>query len=147
MCTRAYGRTWLHYCACGFDSAKTAVTTSTYNSPHSATRVPYAMFVRLSPLESLIDETIDCIDLVTKSIQSMMRLSTSHYNGAIFAVCSTQAWIFELFSDLERSIWKNSPLRSAVLAHDDANSGASRSGKTRRGFTELRMLHTSGEAD
>ena len=68
-------------------------------------------------------------------------------NGAIFAVCSTQAWIFELFSDLERSIWKNSLLRSAVLAHDDANSGASRSGKARRSFTELYMLHTSGEAD
>ena len=68
-------------------------------------------------------------------------------NGAIFAVCSTQAQIFELFSDLERSLWKNSLLWSAVLAHDDTNSGTSRSGKARRSFTELCVLHTSGEAD
>jgi len=31
-------------------------------------------------------------------------------NEAIFAVCSMQAWIFELFSHFERSIWKNSPV-------------------------------------
>ena len=40
---------------------------------------------------------------------------------AIFTVCSTQAWVFELFSNLERSIQKNSTLRFAVRAHDDAN--------------------------
>ena len=46
-------------------------------------------------------------------------------NVAVFTVSSMQAWVFELFSNLERSIWKNSTLRSAVPAHDDANRRAS----------------------
>ena len=63
-------------------------------------------------------------------------------NVAVFTVSSTQAWVFERFSNLERSIRKNSTLRSAVPAHDDANGRASRSGKALRSFTELCTLHT-----
>ena len=65
-------------------------------------------------------------------------------NVAVFTVSSTrtQAQVFELFSNLERSIRKNSTLRSAVPAHDDANGRASRSGKALRGSTELCTLHT-----
>ena len=60
----------------------------------------------------------------------------------VFTISSTQALVFELFSNLERSIWKNSTLRSAVPAHDDANGTASRSGKALRSFTEFCTLHT-----
>ena len=65
-------------------------------------------------------------------------------NMAIFTVstCSTQAQVFELFSNLERSIQKNSTLQSAVPAHDDANRRASQSGKALRSFIELCTLHT-----
>ena len=42
-------------------------------------------------------------------------------NVAVFTVSSTQARVFELFSNLERSIRKYSTIRSAVPAHDDAN--------------------------
>ena len=63
-------------------------------------------------------------------------------NVAVFTVSSTQARVFERFSNLERSIRKNSTLRSAVPAHDDANGRASRSGKALRSFTELCMQHT-----
>ena len=42
-------------------------------------------------------------------------------NVAVFTVSSTQARVFEPFSNLELSIRKNSTLRSAVPAHDDAN--------------------------
>ena len=63
-------------------------------------------------------------------------------NVAVFTVSSTQARVFELFSNLERSIRKNSTLRSAVPAHDDTNGRASRSGKALRSFTELCTLHT-----
>ena len=63
-------------------------------------------------------------------------------NVAVFTVSSTQARVFERFSNLERSIRKNSTLRSAVPAHDDANGRASRSGKALRSFTELCTLHT-----
>ena len=62
-------------------------------------------------------------------------------NVAVFTVSSTQARVLELFSNLERSIRKNSTLRSAVPAHD-ANGRASRSGKALRSFTELCTLHT-----
>ena len=68
-------------------------------------------------------------------------------NVAIFTVSSTQARVFELFSNLERSIWKNSTLRSAVPAHDDANRRASQSGKALRSFTELCTLHTLDRPD
>ena len=61
---------------------------------------------------------------------------------AVFTVSSTQARVFELFSNLERSIRKNSTLRSAVPAHDDANGRVSRSEKALRSFTELCTLHT-----
>ena len=63
-------------------------------------------------------------------------------NVAVFTVYSTQARVFERFSNLERSIRKNFTLRSAVPAHDDANGRASRSGKALRSFTELCTLHT-----
>ena len=63
-------------------------------------------------------------------------------NVAVFTVSSMQARVFELFSNLERLIRKNSTLRSAVPAHDDANGRASQSGKALRSFTELCMLHT-----
>ena len=43
-------------------------------------------------------------------------------NMAVFTVSSTQARVFVRFSNLERSIRKNSTLRSAVPAHDDANA-------------------------
>ena len=58
-------------------------------------------------------------------------------NVAVFTVSSTQARVFELLSNLERSIRKNSTLR-----HNDANGRASRSGKALRSFTELCTLHT-----
>ena len=63
-------------------------------------------------------------------------------NVAVFTVSSTQARVFELFSNLERSIRKKSTLRSAVPAQDDANGRVSRSGKALRSFTELCTLHT-----
>ena len=63
-------------------------------------------------------------------------------NVAVFTVSSTQPRVFERFSNLERSIRKNSTLRSAVPARDDANGRASRSGKALRSFTELCTLHT-----
>ena len=63
-------------------------------------------------------------------------------NVAVFTISGMQAWVFELFSNLERSIQKNSTLRSAAPAHDDANGRVSRSGKALRSFTELCMLHT-----
>ena len=66
---------------------------------------------------------------------------------AVFTISSTQARIFEPFSNLERSIRKNSTLRSAVPAHDVANGRASRSGKALRSFTELCTLHTLDGAD
>ena len=68
-------------------------------------------------------------------------------NVAVFAVSSTQAWVFELFSNLERSIRENSTLRSAVPAHDDVNGRASLSGKALRSFTELCTLHTLDRPD
>ena len=63
-------------------------------------------------------------------------------NVAVFTTSSMQARVFELFSNSERSIRKNSTLRSAVPAHDDANRRASLSGKALRSFTELCTLHT-----
>ena len=68
-------------------------------------------------------------------------------NVAVFTASSTQTRVFELLSNLECSIWKNSTLRSAVPAHDDANRRASRSGKALRSFTELCMLHTLDRPD
>ena len=68
-------------------------------------------------------------------------------NVAVFTVSSTQARVFELFSNLECSIQKNSTLRSAVPAHDDASGRASRSGKALWSFTELCMLHTLDRPD
>ena len=68
-------------------------------------------------------------------------------NVTVFTVSSTQARVFELFSNLECSIQKNSTLQSAVPAHDDANGRASRSGKVPRSFTELCTLHTLDRPD
>ena len=42
-------------------------------------------------------------------------------NVAVFTVSSMQARVFELFLNLEHSIQKNSMLRPAVPAHNDAN--------------------------
>ena len=63
-------------------------------------------------------------------------------NVAVFTASSTQARVLELFSNLERSVLKNSTLRSAVPAHNDTNGRASQSGKALRSLTELCMLHT-----
>ena len=61
-------------------------------------------------------------------------------NVAVFTVSSTQARVFELFSNLERSIRKNFTLRSAVPAHDDANGRASRLGKALQFY---RVIHAA----
>ena len=50
-------------------------------------------------------------------------------NVAVFLASSTQAWVFLLFSTLERSIRKKSILQSEVPAHDDANKSMSISAK------------------
>ena len=63
-------------------------------------------------------------------------------NMAVFTTSSTQARVFELFSNLEGSIQKNSMLQSVIPAHDDANERESRSGKALWSFTELCTLHT-----
>ena len=62
-------------------------------------------------------------------------------NVAVFTVSSTQARVFERFSNLECSIRKNSMLRSAVPAHDDANRRVS---PIRKSTTEFyRVMHAA----
>ena len=83
--------------------------------------------------------------LVTRYLR-LMTLDES-INVAIFAVQYTKVRVLVFFSALERSIWKNSTLRSASPAQDDVNGWKSYSWRIQWSFTELCTLHTFGQAD
>ena len=107
----------------------------------TATRIPSFTAPAYLVTESYGGKILDSFSI--KLLNRFTYLPETQAPGLfVFTVSSTQARVFERFSNLERSIRKNSTLRSAVPAHDDENGRASRSGKALRSFTELCTLHT-----